>query len=155
MVFTLNWRAFLEECHLSNTAAGACGVNFDTTLSHPMYCYGYGNAMAYVPKSKVAHWISDKVTYYLAVHRLSAGQLKTKKIPMHTSLKWTFQKVEEYFVTSAQILLILFIVRHSFKLIITFPVCGWQDVGKLVENWNGTFRLDMVDIFLLIFQFLL
>ena len=65
-----------------------------------------------------------------------------------------YQKAEENLVTPAQILVILFIVRHSFKLIITFPVCGWQDVGKLVENWNGTFRLDMVDIFLLIFQFL-
>ena len=56
------------------------------------------------------------------------------------------KKKEEYFVTSAEILLILFIVRHSFKLIITFPVCWWQDVGNLVENWNWTssFRLEEV-----------
>ena len=35
---------------------------------------------------------------------------------------------------------------HSFELIITFPVCWWQDVGNLVENWNWTssFRLEEV-----------
>ena len=50
-------------------------------------------------------------------------------------------------VKCCRILLILFIVRHSWELIITFPVCcWWQDAGNLPENWNWTssFRLAKV-----------
>ena len=98
---------------------------------------------------KYANGIMPFYTENLLMNDIQNIYMKNGKKCKKYKKKYILHKRDRkiYLVTFRRILLILFIVRHSWELIITFPVCcWWQDAGNLPENWNWTssFRLAKV-----------